>query len=344
MVHSFLYRIYFLTTLSLASILIGSCSVEQDREEVVVYTSWDAPHSRPILALFEEQTGIKVEAVYDTEAAKTAGLVNRLIIEKRNPQADVFWNSEIVRTLVLKEKGILQPYKPKSWDRVPDSFKDSDAYWTGFAGRSRILLYNTELVSEPPRRLADLLDPKWKGKIAIANPLFGTTATDVSVWFSQWGPASATAFLSNLKANDVLIAAGNAMAKDMVVRGEAAICLTDTDDALGAMANGHPVEIVFLDQNLGEEGALLIPNTVCLIKGSPNPGNGKKLIEFLLSEEVASLLAHSRAGQIPLSSEVEPLPEPVAQWSGKRFKEVDFVNAHASLEEAMQYVREYFLD
>ena len=83
-------------------------------EGVVIYTSLDKVFSQPVLTQFERETGVSVKAVYDSEATKTTGLVNRLIAEKDQPQADVFWNSETGRTIVLKRKGVLAPYKSPS--------------------------------------------------------------------------------------------------------------------------------------------------------------------------------------------------------------------------------------
>ena len=102
----------FVSLLILAIFLTG-CSKEQPaaQQEVVVYTSLDKVFSQPILEGFERKTGIKVKAVYDSEATKTTGLVNRLIAEKDSPRADAFWNSETGRTIVLKQKGVLAPYK-----------------------------------------------------------------------------------------------------------------------------------------------------------------------------------------------------------------------------------------
>lgn len=94
--------------------------------EVVIYTSLDQLFSEPILKDFEQETGIKVKAVYDVEAAKTTGLVNRIIAERNHPRCDVFWNSEIGRTIVLKKKGILAPYISPSSKDIPDQFKDLD--------------------------------------------------------------------------------------------------------------------------------------------------------------------------------------------------------------------------
>jgi len=112
--------------------LVG-CSKKQSaaQQEVVVYTSLDKVFSQPILEEFERKTGIKVKAVYDSEATKTTGLVNRLIAEKANPRADVFWNSETGRTIILKQKGVLASYKSPSAADIPAIFKDSQGFGSG---------------------------------------------------------------------------------------------------------------------------------------------------------------------------------------------------------------------
>ena len=87
------------------SLILTACS--QKEKTVIVYTSVDRNYSEQVFKDFENKTGIKVKAVYDTEASKTTGMVNRLIAEKENPVADVFWNGEFAQTILLKEKGIL---------------------------------------------------------------------------------------------------------------------------------------------------------------------------------------------------------------------------------------------
>jgi ABC-type Fe3+ transport system substrate-binding protein len=74
-------------------------------DEVTVYVSTDRVFTEPILQAYERKTGVKVNAVYDTEETKSTGLANKLVAEKNNPQADVFWSNEPVRTLVLKSRG-----------------------------------------------------------------------------------------------------------------------------------------------------------------------------------------------------------------------------------------------
>ncbi len=328
-------------TLCIAGLLsVFSCSEKSNKETVVLYTSLDRPHSEPIIHLFEERTGIKVKTVYDAEAAKTVGLVNRLIAEKKNPQADVFWNSEVLRTLVLKEKEILSPYASPAAKDIPADMKDPEHYWTGFAARARVIFYNKNLVSDPPKTLEELTLPKWKGKVAIANPLFGTTNTQLAAWWSVWGKDKTKNYLQRLYDNDVVISQGNAMARDMVVNGEIPICLTDTDDAWAAIVHGHPVDMIYPDQENGQ-GTLVIPNTVCIIQGGPNTTNAQKLIDFLLSEEVEIILAQSESAQIPLR-QVKDLPEHVEKMLHIKRSPVDFSEASQCVREAGLHAQKHF--
>ena len=101
----------------------------------VVYVSHDQVFSEPILKDFERDTGVKVRAIYDTEETKSTGAMNRLIAEKNNPQADVYWANEPVRAEVLRQQGIAAPYVSPNAQGIPSSFKDPDGYWTGFAAR-----------------------------------------------------------------------------------------------------------------------------------------------------------------------------------------------------------------
>ena len=90
------------------------------RPPVTVYVSTDRVFSEPILREYEKQSGVKVNAVYDTEETKSTGLANRLLAEKARPQADVFWSNEPVRTLVLKSRDVLAPYRSPSAKGIPD--------------------------------------------------------------------------------------------------------------------------------------------------------------------------------------------------------------------------------
>src|SRR3989304_7914827 len=127
--------------------LLLSVKVCSAGNEVVVYTSEDKIFSEPVLQAFEKKTGIKVRAIYDTEETKSTGVVNRLIAEKNNPQADVFWSGDPGRPALLEFKGIIKPYFPNPASGIPKLYKDEDGHWTGFSARARIILYNSNLVS-----------------------------------------------------------------------------------------------------------------------------------------------------------------------------------------------------
>jgi iron(III) transport system substrate-binding protein len=99
-------------------------------KEVTIYVSTDRVFSEPILRAYEQQTGVKVNAVYDTEETKSTGLANRLLAEKNSPRADLFWSNEPVRSLVLKKRGVLAPYQSPSANGIPAVFKDPEGYWT----------------------------------------------------------------------------------------------------------------------------------------------------------------------------------------------------------------------
>src|SRR5213075_3314725 len=140
-------RMGAVVTLALIPILT-SCRPTSSRT-VVVYVSEDQVFSEPILKDFERETEITVKSVFDTEESKSTGVMNRLIAEKDNPQADVYWANEPVRAEVLKQRGISMPYLSPSSDGIPDQFKDAEQYWTGFSARARLLLVNAKSAVKP---------------------------------------------------------------------------------------------------------------------------------------------------------------------------------------------------
>ncbi|NPA35463.1 MAG: extracellular solute-binding protein [Chlorobi bacterium] len=318
------------------SVLLFSCSGSNN--EIIVYTSVDQVFSEPVLKDFEKETGIKVKAVYDTEETKSTGVLNRLIAEKDNPQCDVFWSGDPVRTIVLKNKGITTPYQSPAAVDIPAVYKDPQHHWTGFSARARVLIYNKAFLPDSvPQSIFDLTKEQYKGNVAIANPLFGTTTFHISAIFTALGDEKARQFMTDLKNNDVVIASSNGDVKKRVSSGEIACGLTDTDDANEAIKEGANVGIVFLDQN--GIGTLVMPNTVCLIKNSPNQPNGKKLIDFLLNRKTEAKLAVSCA-QMPLHKGVK-VPESVPSLDNIKPMNISYEKTAKKLEEIQNYLKNW---
>jgi len=313
-------------------------------ESVVVYTALDRQFSEPILAEFTRQTGVKVEAGYDTESTKTVGLVNRIRAEKRRPRCDVFWNNEILNTLRLKNEGLLQPCEPEQASHFPAVFRDEEKFWYGFAARARVLIVNTDLVKpdDMPNSIHDLAAPKWKGRAGIAKPLFGTTASHAACLFALLGRQDAAELFMSFKRNDVQVVGGNKTCAEMVAAGALAFGLTDTDDAIIEKEAGKPVAIVFPDGGENQMGALLLPNTLCLIKDCPNPDAGKMLINYLLSPEVETKLAQGPSAQIPLHAQTKTVSRACDAGAVKHM-EVDFGRAAEAFAEAAKFIENEFL-
>ena len=311
---------------------ISGCRNEQ--ETVVVYTSVDQVYSEKIFAAYEKATGVKVEAKYDIEAAKTVGLVNTLIAEKDNPRADVFWSGEILYTIDLKEKGVLAPASPENTKNLPPAFIDPDNMWFAFGGRARVLIFNKTLIdrNDCPKTMEELLTGAFVTKTGIANPVFGTTATQAAVLYSQWGKEKARNFYNGLYDAGIVVLEGNGPVKDQVSQKKIAMGLTDTDDALVEMAKNPDLDIVFLDQGEQDMGTLVIPNTVAKIKGGPNPEQAEAFIDYLLSIEVEQMLVDDEWIQIPVNSEVKAAD--VVEQADVKIMAADFNAAYGFVEEA----------
>ena len=321
---------------TLASVAATACrSSSESRGEappVTIYVSTDRVFSEPVLQEYQRRSGVEVNAVYDTEETKSTGLANRLLAEKERPQADVFWSNEPVRTLVLKSRGVLAPYRSPNADGIPPVLVDPEGYWTGFSARMRVIAYNTNTVKEDeaPKSVFELADPKWKGQVAIADPRFGSTSFHVAALYALAGDEKMDDFFRRLKANGVRIVDGNSVVRDLVARGEIKAGLTDTDDVNVAIEDGQPVAMVLPDRD--GLGVPVMPNMVSLIANSPNPDGAKQLIDYLLSADVERQLAESEAVQIPLHSGV-PGPKNIPAIGSFKPMTLDYAKAASRVED-----------
>ncbi|MEK7861831.1 MAG: extracellular solute-binding protein [Chloroflexota bacterium] len=321
-----------------AWVTVASASAEP-AGTVVIYTSVDQVFAEPVFRALERKTGLTVKAVFDTEETKSTGVLNRLIAEASSPQADVFWSGDPVRPFVLIKRGVVAPHASTAAHAIPAAFRAPDGTWTGFAARARVLLVNrTKLSGKPaPRSIRDLGAPGWKGQAAIANPLFGTTTMHVAALFSSWGDAQAKEFLESLKKNEVRIASSNGEVKRLVIAGEVAFGLTDTDDAHEAVKGGAPVDVVYPDAD--GTGTLVMPTSVVLIKGGPNPEAARRAIDHLLSADVEKQMAES-AAHMPLRSDV-PAVEGVKSLASVKPMVVDYAKVAGEMERIQPWLREW---
>jgi iron(III) transport system substrate-binding protein len=241
---------------------------------LVVYAAQDQVYAEPILKEFEQQTGIKVRAIYDSEATKTVAIANRLLAERSHPQCDVYWGNEELRTRQLAAQNV---------------FRETNG-WAAFGFRSRRLVINTNklALASAPTRLSELTNEVWRGKIALAYPLFGTTATHFLALRQQWGESNWLAWCRALAGNKPFIVDGNSVAVKFVARGEAVVGLTDSDDITAVQREGGPVQALPIS---GE--TLLIPNTVAVVRGAPHPDAAQRLFDYLKTRSVTERLVET---------------------------------------------------
>jgi iron(III) transport system substrate-binding protein len=324
---------FVLACLASLGILAGAGCASRGGNQVVLYCAHDREFAEPILEEFTRRTGIQIVARYDSEANKSVSLVEALLREADHPRCDVHWNNEILGTIRLERAGAIEPYESPCGQAFPAEWRGPHGSWHAFAARARVILVNTKLVApaERPTGLWELTDARWAKRVAMAKPQFGTTATQAACLFQAWGDDKARRFYRGLRDNGIHLLPGNKQVAEAVGRGEYALGLTDTDDAAAEIDAKNPVAMIFPDANAANEsglGTLFIPNTVALIKAAPNADGGRRLIDYLLSVEVETQLAHGPSRQIPLNpAAAKALPEMMAAATAARPLPVDFAKA-----------------
>ncbi len=243
---------------------------------LVVYTSQDQVYAEPILKDFQAESGIKIQAVFDSEAVKTVGLANRLLAEKSRPQCDVFWNNEVFRTHQLEAQAVF---------RERDPFAE-----IGYRSRRIVINTNRPSLAEAPRSLLELTNAAWRGKVVLAYPLFGTTCTHFLALRQLWGAAAWEQWCRALAANRPLLVDGNSVVVQFVGKGEVPLGLTDSDDIAAGQSEGYPIAALPMN-----EETLLIPNTVAVVKDCPHRAAAEKCFEFLQRPQVLAKLVAANA-------------------------------------------------
>jgi iron(III) transport system substrate-binding protein len=284
-------RFVIIPVLLCLAAMVAGCNQPSQRV-VVLYSAQDQVFAEPILAQFTRETGIRVKAVFDSEAVKTVGLANRLLNERSNPQCDVWWSNEELRTRQLEAKGI---------------FRQSNAV-AFFGSRSRRIVINTNKVSidAAPRTLSAFTNAEWRGKAALAYPMFGTTSTHFIALRQLWGAVAWENWCRALASNEPFLVEGNSVVVKLVGRGEASIGLTDSDDITAGQREGLPIAALPVNPEL-----LVIPNTAAIIRGAPNSDEAESLFNFLQSAAVARALESSGAIE---SAEFPPHGLRVTDW------------------------------
>jgi len=216
--------------------------------------------------------------------------VDKVRIWGGKPDADIFLGAGAPAHEVLKKDGLLIPYRPKNWDKVPAEWhgmkvKDKDDYWTCFAPWIVTNLYNEKVLKKlrlpPPKTWNDLLNPIYRGNIVHTLPYAsGTMHEAIEILIQGFGEKEAWRYLRLLAAQLARFSTGSTDTTNLVKRGEVPIGVAQPQmNAMAARKDGYPV------RDLLPEKTILVPEAVALLKGAPNEKIGKIFLDWLFSKD-----------------------------------------------------------
>ncbi|AWI75764.1 ABC transporter substrate-binding protein [Parazoarcus communis] len=209
-----------------------------------------------------------------------------LIAEKANPVADVVYLGGIAAD-PARDAGVLTPYQPKGWEKIPDGLKDPNGHWFAIHSGTLGLFVNTAaLGGKPvPQRWSDLLKPEYKGMVGYLDPTsaavgqLGVMAINLALGGSYDNIDPAIAFLNQLSKNQPIVPKQTSYAR--VISGEIPILIDyDFNAYRGQYSDKAPTRFV-----IPQEGTVVLPYVMGLVKGGPQADNGRKILDFVLSDE-----------------------------------------------------------
>jgi iron(III) transport system substrate-binding protein len=261
--------------LALASVLLAGPAVAQ---KVIVYTSNDSNLNRFVFDAFKKETGIEVEQV----EAGSGVIFRRIQSERERPLGDIVWG--VSRTLLRANKTLLAPFASKNKDAVPAAFRDPDDLWIGSNVHILVILQNTKLIPENdgPKGWADLMDAKWKGKVAFTDPAnSGSAYSNLTMLADLWGPGEAGwEKVSQLLANTRVLNRSSLVFQG-VGNGEFPLGMSLEYAGYQWSSNGAPVKVIY-----PADGTIAQMEGVAIIKGGPNTENAKQFVDYVTRKDV----------------------------------------------------------
>ena len=282
------------TVLSMALLFLPILVAETQAKEKIgwvgpVYTSLSASLTKDFKAYYKEAYGKDIDITFVRPGGWPV-VVDKVRIWAGKPDADIFLGAGAPAHELLMQEGLLVPYKPKGWDKVPAEWhgmkvKDAGYYWTCFAPWIVTNLYNEKVLKKlrlpPPKTWNDLLNPIYRGNIVHTLPYAsGTMHETIEILLQAFGEKEAWRYLRLLAAQLARFSTGSTDTTNLVKRGEVPIGVAQPQmNAMAARKDGYPV------RDLLPEKTILVPEAVALLKGAPNEANGKIFLDWLFSPD-----------------------------------------------------------
>lgn len=281
-------------------------------KKLVAYSPLTLEFMKPIIELFEKETGIKLEVI----ALGTGEALKRVESEKNNPLADVLWSG--ATTTVKSKMDLFETYRTPNEPAVDPKYKNVEGPLTRFDATGSIMMANTNLLKQlgniRMEGYRDLLNPKLKGRIAMADPAASSSAFEhiETMLFAMGGGDNEKGwdFIKKFCAqlDGKLLGSSSAVYKG-VADGEYAVGLTFEEGGATYLSLGAPIKLIYM-----EEGVTFRGDGIEIIKGAKNMENAKKFLDFCTSFEVQKLMNDSLNRRtvrtdLPPSPILKPLSE-----------------------------------
>jgi len=328
-----------LVGLVLAVLALAGCGGNDNgsSDTLVVYSGREEELVAPLFERFEQETGIKVEVRY----ADSAELAATIAEEGGNSPADVFFAQDPGSLGAVEEQ--LAKLPDDVLNRVDERFRDSDGRWVGTSGRARVLVYNTDELSDAdvPDSVFDLTDPKWKGKVGLA-PTNASFQAFVTAMRLDVGEERTRQWLEDLKANDPKFYEKNTPTVEAVASGEIQIGLVNHYYLylVKAEQSDAPIANKYLPGD--DPGALVSVAGAGILDGAEHADAAERFVEFLLADEQQRFYTdEAEEAEIPLVEGIAPkagVPT-LAELSG-RGPDVDLSSFGAELERTLELLNE----
>ena len=278
----------FAAVLTMNFFICTGCSQKKPAQELNIYSIIHEEETVALTQLFTKKTGIPVKFL----RASTGELVNRVIAEKNNPQADILLGGASSYHIQAAKEGALEPYASPEAKKLPSYAVASDNTWTGFCVLTLGIGINEERYAQKfkgipePKTWEDLLNPAYKGEIVLTNPVASSTSylfvqdqLQRLGWDEGWNYLLTLAPLVGQFPDS-----GSAPAK-LIGAGEYALGVSYIHALAKYKAEGFKVKMIAPPQTVGDV------DCISIMKNTQNLSAAKKFVDFMLSKEAQELMS-----------------------------------------------------
>jgi len=317
-----------------AALAAAGCGGD-DGGPLTIYSGREEELVAPLFDMFSEETGIEVEVRYGDSAELAATIAE----EGGNSPADLFWAQDPGSLGSIESQ--LSELPQEILDQIEERFRDSEGRWVGTSGRSRVIVYNTEALSENdvPDSVFDLTDPKWEGRIGIA-PTNASFQAFVTAMRLSAGDERTRQWLLDLKKNDPKEYEKNTPIVEAAADGEIDLGLVNHYYLYLVKEEQPDAPIANHFLAAGDPGALVSAAGAGVLESSDQSDDAERFVEFLLSEVGQRFYVEAaEEAEYPLVEGIEPkkgLP-PLATLQGP---DVDLTSFGAAHEATIELLRE----